>query len=110
MSRCVIESFDLPSYLFQLLSHSGMAMQHGICEVIIGDPEKGKKVAEIGPGGFFGEVGADAHRACVVGLTPLPSALLSDIISVPCLPLPQPTGGADQAGVPISDYPLQDIR
>ena len=55
-------------------------MQHGICEVIIGDPEKGKKVAEIGPGGFFGE-GVQTHtRACVVGLTLLPSVLLSDII------------------------------
>ena len=60
-------------------------MQHGICEVIIGDPEKGKKVAEIGPGGFFGE-GVQTHtRACVVGLTLLPSVLLSDISSSPLL-------------------------
>ena len=52
-------------------------MQHGICEVIIGDPEKGKKVAEIGPGGFFGEVGADTHpcMCCGTHSPPLCSAI-----------------------------------
>eukprot|EP01050_Picozoa_sp_SAG11_P005220 SAG11_NODE_359_length_10228_cov_7.861388_7_plen_191_part_00 len=38
-------------------------IKHGTCEVIVGDPEKGKKVAEIGPGGFFGEV-ALTKREC----------------------------------------------